>query len=66
MTYKLTIKAKSREQAVATYRYLQKILLLKKEDVEPLSETSFAIQVRKDVGEIIMRVLRDKFEGGVE
>lgn len=65
MKYKLTVRARSREQAVQVYRYLQKVLLLKKEDVERVDETSFSFLTRKDVGEVIIRVLRDKFQGDV-
>lgn len=61
MKQRLVIKTGNREQAVQVYRYLQKVLLLKKEDVERVSDASFAIMISRDAGELLIRVLQDKF-----
>lgn len=62
-THKLTIRANDREQAIAVYRYIQKVFGVKKEDVGRVDDSTFTVWVRKDVGVFMMNALRDKFEG---
>jgi len=61
MRWVLLIRASTREEAVATYRYLQKVFAVRKQDVERVSDTSFKVSTKKEIGEIMIRAIKDKF-----
>lgn len=62
---RLTVRAKTRADAVLVYRYLQQVLLLKKEDVSAVNETSFSFSIKKDLGEVMVRILKERFQDRV-
>lgn len=63
MRWILKIKSANRDQAVAVYRYLQKVFAVKKADVQGLDDSSYQVTVStKEVGETMIRAIKDKFE----
>ncbi len=59
--HRLTVTAPDRETAIAIWRYLERVFLVKKEDALRVSDQAFSVRTTKQIAGIMRRAIEEKF-----